>query len=1033
MAQVNSQRTKEELNNIEYNYFIIFRIDIKETNTTKIEAAIKTALGSTSGSVLGRRLLELKNDIFEIMCNDAVFENGSYIPNKGGRKAEAQSAINFKQKEAREILDTLCRTRKTLLKSDILDICNTANKPVTFFTEDDFLKEVLPYLDKLGIKVIDNIDTKIPFLDFQKTEKLLEPLEKKDLYDFLGLSSSASTDEIKISSDNLYRDSQKISDLKKKQSVSSLCGNVKKVLLTNAETRKTYDQYLIIKKSVWDEFAQRKSFGIKEISMEEYEKYTQIVISELKVSIDEAEKIIAIGCKFFQLTIVGKSDGNMFEYCPYSECGKLYVKGAKSCPHCGKPLEIVCWNCKGTTRITKDDKGCPSCGATFHAHEIFNSKCQKLDLLLSKPSIEIGDLQTAFLEIKNVVPNYNAKPDSAVAKKVKEYDGILAQRIKQEETIGAKYKEEITKIQQLMGKRAYQAALSSAKSLLVKYSTYNVENSKKLINDISVVLQNVNQQVSVAKKYVEQGNINLAIASAAKAIDLCDDCLDARQIMQKYPPKPISNLKIIAEMGKVKLQWDDIRQDYVTYTIIKKVGVQPKNINDGTVVDNGLSVRFFEDNSIIPATPYYYAVFAVRYDVNSTIVCSTMPAVIFSDVANIQQEVVDNGIKTIWEAPQNVKKIEVWKKNGTIAPTRIGEGEQIENNGNGFNDVKATGENAYLVICKYEYNSKVIYSNGITVVFKPYEKVVPLENIGISSIGEGRYVFSCNSGYIGKVKLYFAESKLPIQYNTILRFLEFNKICKGLKALDTVVNANGDMTFALPKGNIYQIYPIVNTEQLFIVSPPCLINTYEGLINSSYIFVNGTVKIKGTLHSQAQTIIAKVNNSKFIENISEDGEKFVFKAEEFRKCGFLELKLKANTINYITIFVEFNKDGIVSYSPPVSINPPIDYRETVAVLFAMEYTVSQQKSFKVAIKFEADSELELPKLLLMQGSPKPMNKNAGKLCERIEGIKLKKGLFSKKYTAKTKINVEPSSKNTKFALFLNEETSRVQMKEVRKL
>ena len=1033
MAQTNSQRTKEELINSEYNYFIAFKIDVKETNTTKIEDSIKIALSSTSGSVLGRRLNELKNDAIEIMCNDAVFENESYVANKGGRKKEADRAIDFKKKEARGIIETLCRTRKTLLKSDILDICDKANKPIVFFAEEEFVNEILPYLSGLGVKIIDNIDTKIPFNDFEKTEKLLEPLNKKDLYGFLDLDNSATEDEIRTASDLKYKESTKISDLKKKQSISSLCSNVKKVLLTNSETRKTYDQYLKLKNDVWDEFAKRKSFGIKEISMDEYKDYTQTVINLLKVNVDEAEKIIAIGCKYYQLTIVGKSDDNSFEFCPFPECGKLYIRGAKSCPHCGKSLEVVCWNCKGQTRITKEDKGCPSCGATFHSHDDFIQKCQKIDQLLGKPAVEISELQSAFLAIKNVVPNYSAKPDSTISKKVNEYNGIIEQRIKQEETIGAKYKEEITKIQQLMGKRSYQTALSIAKSLMVKYSTYNVENTKKQINDLSVIIQGVNQYVDSAKRYVEQGNISLAIASAAKAIDICDDCQDARQIMQKYPPKQVSNLKIQAENGKIKLQWDDIKQDFVTYTVIKKIGVAPKSITDGTIVDNGLSVRFYEDESVVPATPYFYAVFAVRYDVVSPIISTSIPMAVFLDVANVQQEVVDSGIKVIWDNPQNIKRVEVWKKTGTVAPSKIGDGEQIDNTEKGFYDSKSNCECSYLIICKYEYDKKTVYSNGITVVFKPYEKVVPLENIKLSSIGEMQYVFSCDSGYVGKIKLYVADSKLQIPYDSILKYIEFNKICKGLKLLDTTVNANGDLTFSLSKGSIYQVYPIVNTEQLFIVSSPILINTIEGISNCSYSFSNGAVKIKGNLHQQARMIIAKVNNAKYVKKIDEDGERFAIKVDDFKRDGCFELKLKSNTINYITLFVEFSRDGVTSYSVPVNLQPPIDYREAITVLYSIDYDVSQQKKFKVIINFEADSEIQLPKMLLMQGYPRPMNKNAGKLCERIENVKLKKGFLSAKYSAKVVVNSDPTSKNTKFALFLNEESSHIQMKEVRKI
>ena len=343
MAQVNPRRTEEELNNPNYNYFIAFKIDANENDVAKINDTVNAALRTTSGTVESRRLNELRNDCLEIMCNDAVYENGNYVQNRGGRKTEANRAVTFKKKEARGIIETLCRTRKTLLKSDILDICDKANKPVSYFTEDEFLKEILPYLSGLGVKVIENMDTKIPFNDFQRIEKQLEVIGKKDLYDFLEVNKTASVDEIKTASDIKYRESIKIIDLKKKQSTSSICSNAKKMLLTDSETKKAYDQYLILKKDVWDEFFKRKSFGIKELFIDEYNAYIQTVINLLKVSADESEKIIAIGCKYFQFTIVGKTERRtqrMFSFCPY--CGKRLTMNEGDiftfCPYCGETL-----------------------------------------------------------------------------------------------------------------------------------------------------------------------------------------------------------------------------------------------------------------------------------------------------------------------------------------------------------------------------------------------------------------------------------------------------------------------------------------------------------------------------------------------------------------------------------------------------------------------------------------------------------------------------------------------------------------------
>ena len=245
-------------------------------------------------------------------------------------------------------------------------------------------------------------------------------------------------------------------------------------------------------------------------------------------------------------------------------------------------------------------------------------------------------------------------------------------------------------------------------------------------------------------------------------------------------------------------------------------------------------------------------------------------------------------------------------------------------------------------------------------------------------------------------------------------------------------NVNGNLHFSLPKEKILFVYPIVATEQLFIVSPTLLVNSFSGFTGASYSFSNGAVRIKGVLNPYANKIKAVVSNEKYVET-PKGGEEYSFTAESFRKDGFIEIKLKPNNVYYITLFPGFSRNGVESFSPPVRIDPPIDYRETVTVLYAIEYTVSKQKPFKVTISFEADSSIRLPKLLLMQGAPKPIDKNMGQLCDRIEGLELRKGLFSRKYTAKAVITSDPVATNTKFALFTGDDSNRIRLKEVRNL
>lgn len=1032
MAQVSPIRTPEELKNPEFNYFIAFKVELHETDKTKIEAKIKTVTSDPKGGVLSRRLLELKNDAIEIMCNDSIYDSGSYRQAAGGRKQEAENAKAFKLKEAVGIIEILCQTRKTLLKSEIIDILNTANKPVVYFSEEEFFSK-LSYLNGLGVKIIDNIDTQIPFSDYQQAEKQLKAIDKRDLYDFLGVTSTASNSEITSASDALYKSSSKTNDLKKKQSISTLCGTVKKLLLSTPQARKNYDNYLVLKDDVWSDFEKRKGFGIKEMTMDEYKDYTQKVIDLLKTTIDDAEKILAIGCKYYQLTIVGKTDGNNLEYCPYDDCGKLYIKGAKSCPHCGKPLEIICWNCKQKTPFTKDDKGCPTCGATHHAHDIFLKKCAALDALTNKPEVEIAELQSAFLEIKNVVPNYATRTDSTVFVKVQEYDKVLQAKIKQEETTGAKYKDDIVKINDFIGQKKYQAAFNIAKSLQVKYGNYNITNTQKVVSQITAVINSANSHLASAKQYVSQGNERLAVSEAVKAIDICDDHTEARQILQKYPPKAVANLRATLSGNVIRLEWDDnSQQDFTTYTIIKKVGIAPVNAEDGALVDRGLSIKFFEDENVVPATPYFYSVYAERYGVKSNI-CSTSSAVtVYSDVSNVQQDFVTEGIKVIWDTPQNIKDIEVWKNTGAVAPLKAGEGTRVDCDTKGFHDAKCEGDNAYLITCTYQTKSGTIKSKGVRVVYKPYERTVPLENVAIESIGSNRYVFTCDGGYAGKVSLYYSNTKLPVQTNTVLKYIDFNSICKGMTRINATTNADGQLSFSLPQNKICQVYPIVATEQLFVISPPHLINTMSGM-SCTHTVTSGTVSICGSMHPKANCIVVKVSNSKYAEKLSDNGENFTFKKEELLKKGKIEIKLKSNSINYISIFVEFIEDGVKSYSQPVKLDPPIDYREAVAVLYSLDYNVSAVKPFKVTIAFESEKDVEIPALLLMKGHPRPMNKNAGELCERLEPLKLKKGLFSKKYSGKHVVTVSPTALNTKFAVFSNSDKTFVQLKEVKKI
>lgn len=567
-------------------------------------------------------------------------------------------------------------------------------------------------------------------------------------------------------------------------------------------------------------------------------------------------------------------------------------------------------------------------------------------------------------------------------------------------------------------KKFYQTALCKARELLKIFSNYNVAETNKLISDISVFVIKAEEETVKAKQYMSQDDEKAAINAAAKAIDICNDYIEAKRIMQKYPPKPVVSVSTSIKDGRVKIEWvDNLKQDFVTYTVIKKVGLPPSSCNDGSIVEKGITLNFAEDSSVVSATPYYYAVFSERYDVSSNITSTHEVAVVYADVKNVQQEIVTDGVKVTWVPPSNVKSIEVWKNTGTVAPSHIGEGTKIECSQNHFYDKNSEGTNSYTIICKYIVEGKTFFSSGINLVCRPYQKTTPLKDIEYQRIGDARYSMRCNLDYSGKISIYVSEKTLVVPIDTVLRYIDFNSICKGMTLIDSSIGSKEEILFSLEKGKIYQVYAVVNTEQLFVISSPFLANEIKG-IQCTHSVEKGICYISGQIHPKVSSVVAVVSSDGYVEEFKNGVEKFVLSKEELATKGKVGIKLKNNSISYISLFCEFNDGEHISYSHAVKLEPPIECRNTVTVRYKIEYNISTSKPFKLKVIFEANEPITIPPMIILQGTPRPpLDKNSGKLTERLPKLTLKKRIFSKKYTGEHIITVAPAATSTKYRMF----------------
>ena len=157
--------------------------------------------------------------------------------------------------------------------------------------------------------------------------------------------------------------------------------------------------------------------------------------------------------------------------------------------------------------------------------------------------------------------------------------------------------------------------------------------------------------------------------------------------------------------------------------------------------------------------------------------------------------------------------------------------------------------------------------------------------------------------------------------------------------------------------------------------------------------------------------------------------------EYFELDGGAVVKIKPDVLNYISVLAELEHEGKSTYTGAVPVgSEPFGTLKRKIVRYSIEYTVSPSKKFPVTLKFAADEELEIPGLCVVKGYPRPMDKHSGELVEKIPPFRLKKGLFSKTFTAKQAVMAAPDSTKMQFIAFIEDDMPQnIQLKEVKSL
>ncbi|MGM9968974.1 MAG: hypothetical protein ACI35S_01090 [Anaeroplasma sp.] len=905
---VNAVRTEAELKDKNYNYFIAFGLSVNETNQKTIQDAINKKLGNTGGNPIIDRLIQLKSDILDTMINNTA----------GKRDKEALNAKNFLLNDCLDVIRSKAAANGIIFESELKELTQSANKTCTYFEFDDLESAFNNQINKSNsIKYVKNAAKSSTLAVFDKLNVFLDQQGKSNLYEFIAPDeqtdvSKASEGDIKKYNEAKKKEGSLKSDRNLKTAYKEICSYVDKLILKDKQTRKEYDQLYKTRDAVWQDLLKRKNLGVNKISINEYSAYAKSLVEILKISVSEAEVLMGNALSTYRISIQGDaSDSLKLEICPYEDCKGLYQKGLKVCPNCGRPLEIICWNCSKPMLLSSNNKTCTVCGGHYEKKSDFIKITNKIEQLFSASTIDVVGIQNEISVLKNIVSNYNAVPNSAIEKKVNDYSVRIKKVADEEEALGNSYREDMDKIRKEMLIKNYSRANSMIDALIKKYGHFNYSTSNKLKTEVNEQLKKANNEFDKVDRFIDINKENEAIASAIKALELCADYQEAKQFMSKYPPEAPKNLICkIKDNSYVSVEWSAPNIDSLTtFTIVRKVGSVPNSAKDGVIIEEHLPLTFFADRNITSGIIYYYAIFAERCDIKSSLVQYSTPVSIFKDVTNVNQEIVSDCISVKFDIPEGVKIVEVYKVAGINPPQKRGQGTMITVKKSGFIDTKCNDVNSYLIICCYNINGQDYYSNGLTYTFSKIDDLEDIKKVNIEQKTPTNFIVNTDTK---NLKILFSYSKLSCDINKRLLMTDFNVLCKNTKFIN-LKSAENYHYFNIESDTTGYIYPMISNNQLFILSEPIFINSIVGIYDVGYKLNNDIITIIGKLGKYTTKLLIKVSKKQFAYKLDDDGDLFEVSSKDFKTSNGYSIELSYNTDYYISIIPEINKYGNILY------------------------------------------------------------------------------------------------------------------------
>lgn len=611
-------------------------------------------------------------------------------------------------------------------------------------------------------------DDNTPELEEKKYKEILihlNVLEKKSIYEYLGLKQNAQLKDIqskieeirvKVSSSSRKNIDPKINS---EDALVKICAPI----FATEAGRKSYDKSLENAGFLDAKGMIQMLRGSGYIKADQY-KHLLSLCTKNGLSREKAEYLIYKAAKEADLDVDEGGTDSMIA-CRY--CGTLNDSNSSICRECGMPVVVKCPSCGKES--ASDDLTCTHCGFS-----LIGMKDAPIYLKMAQIALESNNIEDAE---KHYTSAHNAWP--TYRQLVSFRDQINKQRIN---VVGIQ-----KEIEAQCKKKYYYAANRNISALPV---------SSPLRREIESA---INLAESSIKKAETETDPNKRLDYYIQALNACADCIVAKEKMRTTPLAAPTTLNAEAEGNYIRLKWQRTGSNYISYLIVRKENSQPQNSNDGERIGETINASF-DDLKASAGISYFYAVFSKYEEFISSKSAVTDKPVMRVEELNPQQIKViptEKSLEFSFNVSKGVQAIEIYRDNELLKTI----------NGNSFID------NGLICEKNYKYRFVAIYrdilgnthkSAGIELAFSP---ILKLEVINLSvEENAGNAVIKWITPKVGTLYIFYSDKPFTYNVNDIISIDSFRAQRLNVSGTSAVITKDfSGERYYLPvvfKGNV---------------------------------------------------------------------------------------------------------------------------------------------------------------------------------------------------------------------------------------